>query len=116
MAVNQTTFQAMTNVAGMLFVLVATTANFPSCHKANLHIDSAIHVLAVTKNNGINNYIHVLACVFTVTFLEVNALIHLVSVQESITRALIRNHKFRPRSPPAARIIRNGNHYVGCLC
>jgi len=113
MAVNKTTFQAITNAAGMLFVLVATTANFPACHKANLHIDSAAQVLAVAKNDEIYKYIHVVACVFTVVFLEVNAMFHLVSEQDSITRTLIRNHRFRPRSPPAAKIIGNGNHYFG---
>lgn len=116
MVVNHTTLQAITNVTGMLFLFVATTANSPACHKANLHIDSVVQVFAVAKNDKFRKYLPVITVIFTVLFLKIIALIHLVSVQESITRNLIRKYKFRPRSPPAARIIRNGNHYFGCLC
>lgn len=105
MAVNHTTMQAITNVAGILFLFVVTAAHSPPCHKANLHIDSAVQVLAVVKNDKIEKYLPVFTCVFTVILLEIFALIQLVSAQEPFSKTFIRNYKFRTRSPPAGRLF-----------
>ena len=103
MNVSTTTFQAVTNIAGVIFILVTTAGNFTTFHKENRHIDSAVQVLAVAKNDKIIKILPVLMCIFTVTLLEAIALVHPVSAQEPFHRTFIRNYKFQPRSPPVTR-------------